>query len=285
MLKRRERWGLSFKGMMAIATIALVAGLIVFLNIHSFLAVTRPVDSKVLVVEGWVHDFSVDAAVKEFRSGSYDHVFATGGPITGQGGYISDSHTYASVGAQHLVKSGIPREVVQMVPSRVMDRDRTYSSAVALRDWLREHQITVATINVLTEDCHARRTWFLFQEAFGKDVKVGIISVPSPDYDANDWWKYSEAVREIIDETVAYLYAKFIFLAGESDRLILSSRSIPCLLFSILNPRVDIQGHSQSRCRANQRMTPGTSSWSRCRTGIMSRLPGGARCVPKMAGR
>src|SRR5277367_4922379 len=104
MLKRRERWGLSFKGNLAIAAIALVTGLIVFFNIHPFLAVTRPVDSKILVVEGWVHDFSVDAAVKEFRTGSYERVFATGGPIVGQGGYyISDSQTYASIGAEQLV--------------------------------------------------------------------------------------------------------------------------------------------------------------------------------------
>jgi hypothetical protein len=211
MLKRKERWGLSCKGKLAIAAIALVTGLVVFFNIHPFLAVTQQVDSRVLVVEGWVHDFTFEAAAKEFRAGSYNHVFATGGPIVGQGGYISDSHTYASIGAQQLVKNGIPGESVQMVPSRVMDRDRTYSSAVALRDWLREHQIAVTNINVLTEDCHGRRTWLLFQEAFGKDVKVGIISVASPDYDPNHWWKYSEAVREVIDESVAYLYAKFFF--------------------------------------------------------------------------
>jgi uncharacterized SAM-binding protein YcdF (DUF218 family) len=211
MLKRKEHWGLSCKGKLAIAAIALVTGLIIFFNIHPFLAVTQQADSRVLVVEGWVHDFTFEAAVKEFRAGSYDHVFATGGPIVGQGGYISDSHTYASIGAQQLVKNGIPEELVRMVPSRVMDRDRTYSSAVALRDWLRENQIAVTSINVLTEDCHARRTWLLFQEAFGKDVKVGIISVASPDYDANHWWKYSEAVREVIDESVAYLYAKFFF--------------------------------------------------------------------------
>jgi uncharacterized SAM-binding protein YcdF (DUF218 family) len=211
MLKRKERWGFSCKGKLVIAALALVTGLIVFINIHPFLAVTQQVDSRVLVVEGWAHDFAIEAAVKEFWTGSYDHVYATGGPIVGQGGYISDSHTYASIGAQQLVKEGIPKESVQMVPSRVMDRDRTYSSAVALRDWLREHQIAVTSINVLTEDCHARRTWLLFQKAFGKDVKVGIISVASPDYDANHWWKYSEAVREVIDETVAYFYAKCCF--------------------------------------------------------------------------
>jgi DUF218 domain len=210
-LERKERWGFSGKGKLAVAAILLVTGSVVFFNIHPFLAVTRQVDSRVLVVEGWVHDFTFEAAAKEFRAGSYDHVFATGGPIVGQGGYISDSHTYASIGAQQLVKNGIPKELAQMVPSRVMDRDRTYSSAVALRDWLREHQVAVTSINVLTEDCHARRTWLLFQEAFGKDVKVGIISVASPDYDANHWWKYSEAVREVIDESVAYLYAKFFF--------------------------------------------------------------------------
>jgi uncharacterized SAM-binding protein YcdF (DUF218 family) len=110
-----------------------------------------------------------------------------------------------------LRKNGIPDESLQMVPSRVMDRDRTYSSAVALRDWFREHNVSVQSINVVTEDAHARRTRLLFQEAFGKDVKVGIVSVPNPDYDAEHWWRYSEGVREVIGEGIAYIYAKFLF--------------------------------------------------------------------------
>jgi uncharacterized SAM-binding protein YcdF (DUF218 family) len=211
MLQRRECWRLSFKGRAAVTAIALVTGLIVVLNIHPFLAVTQRVDSRFLVVEGWVHEFTFVAAVKEFKTGGCQRAFATGGPINGQGGYISDSHTYASIGAQQLVQAGIPDELVQMVPSRVMDRDRTYSSAVALRAWFREHNMSVRSINVVTEDAHARRTWLLFQEAFGKDVKVGIISVPNPDYNARLWWKYSEGVREVIDEGIAYLYAKFFF--------------------------------------------------------------------------
>jgi uncharacterized SAM-binding protein YcdF (DUF218 family) len=215
MLMRKERWGLSWKGRAPLAATALAAGLIIFFNIHPFLAVTQRVDTRVLVVEGWVHDFTFEAAVKEFRTGSYDQVFATGGPIVGQGGYTSDSHTYASIGAQQLVKAGIPKELVQMVPSRVMERDRTYSSAVALRDWFHGHNMSVRSINVLTEEYHARRSWLLFQEVFGKEVKVGIISVPSPDYNANYWWKYSEGVREVIDEGIAYVYAKLFFWPGK----------------------------------------------------------------------
>jgi len=67
------------------------------------------------------------------------------------------------------------------------------------------------SINVLTEDAHARRTWLLFQEALGPGVAVGIISVPDPDYDANHWWRSSDGVREVLDEGIAYGYARFFF--------------------------------------------------------------------------
>ena len=108
---RKECWRLSFKGKAAVAAIALVTGLVVFLNIHPFLAVTQRADSRFLVVEGWVHEFTFDAAVKEFKTGQYQRVFATGGPIKGQGPYyISDSHTYASIGAEELVRGGMPNE-------------------------------------------------------------------------------------------------------------------------------------------------------------------------------
>jgi hypothetical protein len=80
-----------------------------------------------------------------------------------------------------------------------------------LKDWFREHNPSVQSINVMTEDVHARRTRLLFQEAFGKDVTVGIIAVPNPDYDSAHWWRYSEGVRDVLGETIAYVYAKFFF--------------------------------------------------------------------------
>ena len=110
-----------------------------------------------------------------------------------------------------MKKVGVPDESLQMVPSRVMDRDRTYASAVALRNWFREHNMPVHSIDVVTEDLHARRTRLLFQKALGKDVQVGIIAVPNPDYPANRWWRYSEGVKDVISEGAAYVYAKFFF--------------------------------------------------------------------------
>jgi len=68
--------------------------------------------------------------------------------------------------------------------------------------------MALGSINVVTEDAHARRTRLLFQKALGNDVRVGIISIPNPDYDAKHWWRYSEGVREVIGEGIAYTYAK-----------------------------------------------------------------------------
>jgi hypothetical protein len=71
--------------------------------------------------------------------------------------------------------------------------------------------MTVRSINVLTEDAHARRTQMLFEKAFGSGVAVGIISIPDPDYDAKHWWRTSEGVREVLGESIAYIYARICF--------------------------------------------------------------------------
>jgi len=99
-----------------------------------------------------------------------------------------------------------------MVPSHVNGRERTYSSAVALRDWFREHNTPVDNINVLMEGAHALRTRLLYQKAFGRNVTEGIIVVSNPDYDPKQWWRYSDGVREVTGKSIAYIYAKFFFI-------------------------------------------------------------------------
>jgi uncharacterized SAM-binding protein YcdF (DUF218 family) len=214
LLTRRERWGLSLRGWLALILFFLSLGIFWVLNVPSFLAPTKRVETKILVVEGWVHPYAIEAAVEEFQSGRYEKIYTTGGPVVGAGGYSNDFNTSASVGAELLVKAGLPAALVQMVPSHVSGRDRTYSSAVALREWFQAHHVPVKTFNVLTEDVHARRTHLLFQKAFGRDAVIGIVSVPSPEYEARHWWRYSEGVREILGESIAYVYAKCFFHPG-----------------------------------------------------------------------
>lgn len=176
-------------------------------------------NTNLLIVEGWIHEYAIRGAVGEFRRGSYERVFTTGGPVVGIGGYINDFQTSASVGADLLKNAGVPPEVVQMVPSRVMDRDRTYGSAVALREWFRKHNMAVHSVNVVTEDAHARRTRLLFEKALGKNVAVGIIAVSNPDYDKGRWWWYSEGVKDVGSEALAYVYARLFFHPSEPPRI------------------------------------------------------------------
>ncbi len=211
LLTRKERWHLSWRGWLALLVAIVVVKVVYVFNVYSFLAVNAPVQSDVLVVEGWIHNYAIKFAVAEFRNGNYRMAYSTGGPTAGSGGYINDFNTYASVGAELLIADGIPKEQVQMVPSHEFGRDRTYTSAVVLKHWFDEHDLHPAAVNVMTEDAHARRSWLLFQKALGPKIKVGVIPIPNPDYDPAHWWRYSEGVRDMLGETIAYVYAKFFF--------------------------------------------------------------------------
>jgi uncharacterized SAM-binding protein YcdF (DUF218 family) len=217
MVELKQRWSLSLRAWCLVAGIVVIVPLLFFWQAYSFLAVTHRVNADVLVVEGWVNEHAIDVALREFQSNHYQRVFTTGGPVPGHGRYINDFYTGASVGADLLKKAGIPDESLEMVPSRIVARERTYSSAVALRDWFRNHNLQIHSFNVLTEDCHARRTRLLYQKAFGEKFVVGIIAVSNPDYDSKDWWRYSDGVREVLGESIAYVYAKFIFYPSSAE--------------------------------------------------------------------
>lgn len=219
LINRKPRWSLSWRGWLLTLFACAALGGIALFTVYPFLAVTHREPTNVLVVEGWVNQATMRVAANEIRNGSYQQVFTTGCPVEGLGGYVSDYSTAANVGAGLLRNAGVPDELIRPVPSRVSGRDRTYNSAIALKNWLREHTVSVQAVNVLTEGAHARRTRLLFQEALGKDVAVGIISVPSPDYDTNHWWRYSAGVREVLGETIAYVYARFFFWPQHSEKI------------------------------------------------------------------
>ena len=86
----------------------------------------------VLVVEGWIQRYAIRGGTEGFKNGSYERIFTTGGPENGNGGDTNDYNTLASVAAEGLKKFGIPQDVIQMAPSHVTERERTYSSVMPL---------------------------------------------------------------------------------------------------------------------------------------------------------
>jgi hypothetical protein len=185
-------------------------GLALF-RIHPFLAVMEPAGQGLLVVPGWIHDDAVPDVLSRFDEGDYLRIVTTGGALT-RGTFLAQQHaSFAELAAETLIEAGLPAEDIQPIPTPAVARDRTYASAVAVRQWLDDSDISVDRLDVLSAGAHARRSRLLFQMAMGPGIKVGIIAVPPTGYDADAWWRSSAGVRTVISETIAYLYAKGLF--------------------------------------------------------------------------
>jgi uncharacterized SAM-binding protein YcdF (DUF218 family) len=170
------------------------------------------------VVEGWVPDFAIRAGLDEFHRGHYRELITTGGPLE-VGELLAEYDTHAKTARATLEKMGAPLDALHAVSAPKVKRDRTYSSAVALREWWREHESGPAAFNVITTSVHARRTRLLFEKAFGPEARIGIIAVPDERFDDARWWASSQGFRTVTDELIGYLYARcFSAVAGDLQK-------------------------------------------------------------------
>ena len=210
LLQRRQVPVPTWRGWLVL--LAGCAGLSIFLllTIHPFLAPDAPLPGGALVVEGWSSDHALQEAVAEFRRNRYDRMYVTGGPME-TGAPLSEYKTYAQLGGAVLLKLGISTNELRVVPAPWVRQDRTYTAAVSLANWLRTAGVHPATVHLITEATHARRSWLLYEKALGRGVKVGVTAVPPTDYDPRRWWRSSLGVRSVIGETIAYIYARLFF--------------------------------------------------------------------------
>jgi hypothetical protein len=179
-------------------------------RLHDFLAVNAPVGARVLVVEGWMGPEELDQAAAAFRSGRYELLLTTGGPTP----WWSDTHerlSHAEVAAQFLIRRGLPAERVIAVPTMRLDHERTYQSAVSVREWAERSGRKLEALDVFSEGTHARRSRLLYREAFGEKVRIGVLSARVPDYDAARWWRTSVGAREVLDQAIGFVWAKLFF--------------------------------------------------------------------------
>ncbi len=210
LLRRRQCLVPTLRGWVLLALSFAALLLFAAREVRPFLAVTDPVPGGVLVVEGWVPDYMLEAAIAEFRRNHYTKLFVTGIPLE-QGAPLSEYTNFAYLGAASLVKLGLSTNDVQAVPTGLARRDRTYNSALSLKHWWREHGLAPTRVNLITGGPHARRSRLLFEKALGKGVTVGVIALGDREYDERHWWHYSQGVRVIIGEVLAYAYARLLF--------------------------------------------------------------------------
>jgi uncharacterized SAM-binding protein YcdF (DUF218 family) len=210
LLRRRQCLVPTLRGWLLLVASGAVLALLAARTVYPFLAVTDPVPGGVLVVEGWVPDYMLEAAIAEYKRNHYTRLFVTGIPLQ-QGAPLSEYTNYAYLGAATLAKLGMSTNDIQAVPTGFTRRDRTYATAVSLKRWWREHELAPTKVNLITGGPHARRSRLMFEQALGKGVTVGVMAVPANDYDEKRWWHYSQGVRVIIGEILAYTYARLLF--------------------------------------------------------------------------
>ena len=214
LVRRRNCWIPTLPGWLVLGIVVVGICLLLINTIHPFLSVDHALSADILVVEGWLPDYALEQAIKEFDDKDYRLLVTTGGPLF-RGSHLSTYKTSAEVAAATLRQLGVDESQIVAVPASPLRQDRTYASAVALRNWVLNSNMSVRTLNVITLGTHARRTWLIFEETLGDSIAVGIIAADVLSYDPRNWWKSSRGVRRVIDEIVAYTYARFFFYPSE----------------------------------------------------------------------
>jgi hypothetical protein len=178
-------------------------------NLASFLALSRPIAADVLIVEGWIPDYAMAQASQEFWRGKYNILITTGPPLL-RGTYLSNYKTHADLAAATLKVLGVPPERIVVLPCPVADRFRTYTSALAVQQYLAKHPPSLG-INLFTLGCHARRSWYIYQRLFRLyQIPVGVMAMANDTFDLHRWWVSSSGARTVLGEWIAYCYVRLI---------------------------------------------------------------------------
>lgn len=209
LISYQPRWGLSIRGWLVILLAIALGFYLMLFKLQPFLAYSAPVEAEILVVEGWIGDDGVIGAIAEFERKPY-RLLITTGIYLDRGEYLSEYKNFAHLTEATLITLGFDPQNIQPVPTPTAKRDRTLTSAVAVKNWLTKSKLNPQGINVYTDDAHSRRSWLLYKKVLEPEIEVGIIAHPPTKYDAKTWWTSSQGFRTVLSEGLAYIYAKFL---------------------------------------------------------------------------
>lgn len=200
--KRLRRRVLAF---FAVLLLLLALAFLARFRLYPFLGPDAPADSPVLVIEGWISDDALQAAVDWADAHNVRYLWLTGGPIE-TGSWLAPWHSFPEMTLARLDAIGATsRFDVRAFPAPRVRKDRTLASAIALRDALGPDAPPAMTL--ASESPHLRRSALLFRRAFGDTVQIGTLPLPPTDYGPDDWFRCSAGVRTLLSESIAYLYA------------------------------------------------------------------------------
>lgn len=184
-------------------------------NMANYLAISNPKHGDYLVVDGWLNQDQLSQALKVFRSTNnrYKYLVTIGGiDVRNQN---LKALTFAELSAKYFRSKGVGEKQIIVISTPPSAQDRTYLSAVKLRNWLSDIGKKNSVIDVFTSTVHARRTLFLYELAFRSKVDIGVYAADPTNFDLKLWWKTSEGAKSTVTEFLGLLWAIFFFNPGE----------------------------------------------------------------------
>ncbi len=173
-----------------------------------------------LTVPGWAHNVKY---LKDDRKSTKIQTY-------------SNHYTDADVTKEIMLHYGVPSDKIVAVSTQKDRLNRTYSSAETAARWISAHYDPVPAINIFTEGVHARRSFILYQLAFDKQVKLGVIASPKYKFNRKNWWKEKEGREYVLTQTMKYIYAKFLFYPYKE----ISAKPIPADTARQANATVEV---------------------------------------------
>ena len=216
LFRRRQVWlPTVWGGLLILAVVAALVALLGF-NAYDLLAPHQPArgpagaGARTLVVEGWMDGEELQQAVAVVRAGHYERVLTTGGPIDAWSdplGWRTHARRAAAFLRDHGV-TGVPVIAVEMPTSL---QDRTYLSAVQVRDWAQRSGVALEAIDLFSVGVHTRRSRLLYRMALGDAVEVGTIAARPREYDPLRWWASSAGTKATMGETLSLAWTTCCF--------------------------------------------------------------------------
>ncbi|MEZ5198006.1 MAG: hypothetical protein R2764_16950 [Bacteroidales bacterium] len=181
--KKKEKWVATWFGNLLKITFILLLVIIYVLRIHPFLAQQKPVQARLMVVEGFIPDYALEKSMDIFLKGNYELMIITGKKRL-KGSQLDQYDNDGIYSAETLIKLGFDKNKIQVVAlENDIKKDRTYASALAVKKWIKESGLDDNKLDLVSISCHARRSRILFDKAFGNETDIGIIAIPTISYD------------------------------------------------------------------------------------------------------
>lgn len=121
---------------------------------------------------------------------------------------VNNFFSYPELARNRLLSMGIDPSQIIAIPCKRVRINRTLTSALAFRDWIKTSGIDIQGINIISKGTHAKRTWMTYSKILDEKYDIGIISLP----DYREFHSRKSKVLGTVRETIGIIYYWFILI-------------------------------------------------------------------------